>query len=56
MRSSKFPQATENDERFTLAVPADLKAAVHALAAKRNLSASYIARQALAEFVGKSAA
>lgn len=55
MRSTKFAAPPALDERLTLAVPANLKAEVHKVAAARGIGASALARMALAQFLGQAA-
>ena len=47
MKSAKFDQMPNCDERLVVAVPSDLKAKVFAVATKRGLPASTLIRQAL---------
>lgn len=50
MKSTKFDQLPNCDERLIVALPADLKAKVFANATRRGLSASTVVREALIAF------
>lgn len=50
MKSIKFDQSPNFEERLTVAIPADLKAKVFANATRRGLSASTVVREALIAF------
>lgn len=57
MKSTKFEQRPNLEERLTVAIPADLKAKVFANATRRGLPASIVVREALVAFTsGKAAA
>jgi hypothetical protein len=56
MKSIKFEQRPNFEERLTVAIPADLKAKVFAHATRRGLPASFIVREALLAFTSKAAA
>ena len=47
MKSLKFDQLPNCDERLVVAVPAELKAKVFAVATQRGLPASVLLRQAI---------
>lgn len=47
MKSIKFDQLPNCDERLVVAVPADLKARIFATATQRGLPASVLLRQAI---------
>lgn len=51
MKSGKFDQLPNLDERLVVAVPTETKAQLFALAAKRGISTSMLIRQALAVVV-----
>ena len=55
MKSSRFDQRPNFEERLTVAIPADLKAKVFAAATRRGLPASILVREALAAFTAKAA-
>ena len=48
MKSDKFDQLPNCDERLTVAVPAETKQRLFAVATKRGLPASVLLRQAIA--------
>lgn len=56
MRSLKFSQPAARDENMGVKLPAELKAQVFALAARQNLPASHIVREALTAFVNQQLA
>lgn len=56
MKSTKFDQLPNCDERLVVAVPAALKAKVFANATRRGLSASIVVREALVAFTSGKAA
>ena len=47
MKSAKFEQTPNCDERLVIAVPSDLKAKVFAVATRRGLPASVMLRQVI---------
>lgn len=56
MKSPKFDQTPNFDERLTVVLPADLKAKLFSIATQRGLPASYIIRDALTAIVNEQAA
>lgn len=56
MKSTKFDQRPNLEERLTVAIPADLKAKVFASATRRGLPASIVVREALIAFTEGRAA
>ncbi|MCR6671467.1 hypothetical protein [Devosia ginsengisoli] len=56
MKSTKFDQSPNFEERLTIAIPADLKAKVFASATRRGLPASIVVREALIAFTEGRAA
>jgi hypothetical protein len=56
MKSTRFDQQPNFEERLTVAIPADLKAKVFAHATRRGLPASIVVREALAAFTSGKAA
>lgn len=48
MKSDKFDQLPNCDERLVVAVPTEVKARLFAIATKRGLPASVLIRQAIA--------
>ncbi len=56
MKSTKFDQRPNFEERLTVAIPADLKAKVFALATRRGLPASFVVRDALVAITNDKAA
>ena len=56
MKSIKFEQRPNYEERLTIAIPADLKAKVFATATRRGLPASIVVREALVAFTQSQAA
>jgi len=55
MKSTRFDQRPNFEERLTVAIPAELKAKVFALATRRGLPASYVVRDALAAAIANAA-
>jgi predicted DNA-binding protein len=55
MKSAKFDQSPNMDERLVIAVPTELKARVYAAAIRRGLPASVLLRQAVNAFIEKAA-
>jgi len=51
MNRSKYSNPEVMDERLTVAVPADTKAKIFAVANKRGLPASLLMRQAIIAFI-----
>jgi hypothetical protein len=56
MKSTKFDQNPNFEERLTVAIPADLKAKVFASATRRGLPASFVVREALMAIIEERAA
>ena len=56
MKSTKFDQRPNFEERLTVAIPADLKAQVFALATRRGLPVSFVVRDALVAITNEKAA